>query len=409
MFFKPDIFFNIGGKDLRILSFSTTVGSFGSIGTISITTNRKQLREAEIKLIGLREQKVVTMDLFVNLDGKKKVQIFGGAYDNNAVRWSQEQVTLTGRDWSRSLIETSSAVSETSPDIQKIVTKIAQIHGLKPIIAPTTMQPGVEYKGEKSLNMSTQTHWSILQKLAQICGFEVRVSHHKELYFGPPPKDSPLRTLTWRPAPADVDATPLHDDFTTQNNVSRNKTFSVKVMSYNQTTNNTVAGEAVVLGSDEFNVSSSSGGTTINKNGQFVLSLTNSFVKSGTYYSAAGPAVATQLTDTLKGSPTYRFNVPGLTPAQAIDRAKEIALDIAKREFVVESSVRPILDFAPHDRIALRCGIPEDDLEGYSGRDYTAVRVGHSWSMQEGMKSSFSALAIPPGLSDDAAGALSSI
>lgn len=405
----------IDGTELKCSHWSVNTGSFGSIGSVAITTNRKRLKAAGIKLIGLRElDRPIPIDVHVELPGQPSYQIFGGSYDYNTIDWTAEEVTIAGRDWSKTMLESESGLGANASDIKRVVTDLAKIHGLNPIVTDPPVQIGVKLNETQTLNMSNQSHWNMLWKLALKCGFEVRVTPHKDLYFGPPPEITSKRELIWKPPTAMVDATPLLS-LNTKNNVHESKTFSVQVISYDHGKNQVTRGQAVVLGSDQINNS----GSAFYKNGKIVASISNKFIKSGTYWAAAGSGVAATLATELQSHPTYRFYSSGLSPEEANALALNFAKQIAKREFIIQGAFRIAPSFQAHDRILLDAydhdGVTKDDLEGYGGKEYTVVQVNHRWDMPQGSGPStqgyatqFNAVAIPPGISDNVAGAFQS-
>lgn len=390
--------------EIPVESWSVTVGAFGSIGTVTIGTSRQALQKKEIDLLSLEDDSlIVPIDVHIDVDGEK-TQIFGGSYDSNNGSFPPESVSFTGRDWAASMMDFQSAEQSGDGRAAPIVERLCNFHGLTPRITNSNVNIGTEVNGESFYMATPQPHWSILHKLAHMCNFEVRVTPQKELFFGPPNTNPPKRVFHYLPRGGEEGTTPLLS-LQTENNIRRNKTFFVRVISYDPSKDQVVEGEAVCVGNDVFNAQTS--GAFSYQNGKYVLGISNNqFVKSGVYSGAPATVQSLQLADLKKNKPVYYFHATGLTAQQAYDQALAIAMEIAKREFVVKGTISALPELQPHDRMQIKERFG-GELERYAGRDYTISGVTHTFNMPkpgsggDGHLTQFSALAIPPGISDD--------
>jgi len=394
----------IDKQEVPCKGWNITGGAFGSVGTVRLTTTCEMLDAAGVDLVGLVDaSKIIPIDVFIDIDGKK-TQIFGGFYDDNDGEWPQEEITLNGRDWAGLLMDKKSCIAGETKTVERIVTELCQFSGITPqITGNADVKPGTDLNGANILTMGPQEHWSVIQKLAQFLGYEVTVLPQKILVFGPPDLNPPQRTFHYKADPGSkpdlIKLLKLH----TKNNNRRNKTFRVVVTSWDQQRVARSTGQAVVLGDDVSNTGL--GKSTYNPStGQIQTSIsTGGSIPAGIYGGSSGPIVSNTIDDKLKDKPIFRFNRSGLSPAQAQKEADSIAQDLAKREFVITGVISGMPEIKAHDRLTI-----EDHEKGllkpFASRGYSIVGFEHSFSMNERnteYTTKFSAVAIPPGISDD--------
>ncbi|MDR9060126.1 hypothetical protein FEP39_05479 [Burkholderia multivorans] len=110
-------------------------------------------------------------------------------------------VEVSGRDLTRTLIDTKTIEKWPNKTASQIATLIAKEHGLTPVVQATTTNAGKLYAFD-FVNLSVEhSEWDILNFLADKEGFQVWV-RGQSLYFkpAPDPKKTVPYELTWAPA-----------------------------------------------------------------------------------------------------------------------------------------------------------------------------------------------------------------
>ena len=98
-------------------------------------------------------------------------------------------ISLEGRDLTGLLIDKKSTINFVNLSSSQIAERLAEKHGLTPIVTETRGQVGKYYNIDSRLLFDQRSDWEVLQYLAQVEDFMVYVSN-TSLVFGPSPEDS---------------------------------------------------------------------------------------------------------------------------------------------------------------------------------------------------------------------------
>ncbi len=110
-----------------------------------------------------------------------------GQVDHIVVDPVTNMIEVDGRDLTRVFIDTKTTQKWPNQTSSQIATKLAQSHGLTPVVTATTTKVGKYYEIDH-VNMSDErSEWDILNYLADLEGFKVWV-RGQSLYFQPPPE-----------------------------------------------------------------------------------------------------------------------------------------------------------------------------------------------------------------------------
>lgn len=126
-----------------------------------------------------------------------KSWIYGQA-DEIEIDPIENTVTLNGRDLTRLFIDTKTTEKWPNLTSSQIATKLAQSHGLTPVVTETTTKAGTMYEIDHVNLTDDRSEWDLLNYLANIEGFVVFV-RGQSLYFQPRPDPStaPIYPIKW--------------------------------------------------------------------------------------------------------------------------------------------------------------------------------------------------------------------
>lgn len=359
----------IDGQELPVLSWRSSLGSNGSLGTASVTTSIALLKYSGVDLKKAAQKKEgASFDIYFGFDGNIE-HIFGGVMDS--ARWvlGQDQITIDGRDHGANLVDAKQSISKIdykNKTVSEIVKKIAEEHDLIPKVEDSEMKAGVEMWDSHAYIPHPQPWWSIIQSLAQKVGFEARISPDKELYFGPPGGDSSgTTTVTWGAGPEQSPENPLKECeifFSPR----RNKNFEVRVLSYHPQRAEMISGTGLPK-----EVETALGGSA--KSGKTAMG------------SSKGTAVKNfkggRSSSKPSSKPIFTYHMDGLTAEQARIKAEAIAADLAKRQVVITCVSEGLPKLKVHSKIKLKAG--EIDLMGFDQGEYVVTGVNHSYNMPQ--------------------------
>jgi hypothetical protein len=378
---------NIGGQTIPIESFDVKGSGAGNTGHMVAGTGMARLAAAGIDLVQLSSAAPTSLpvDVFVDVDGVRS-HIFSGEYLSAKFSYTRTLVSIHARDWSGPLVDqrrvlvsilggntgplapsevATGGVNTQNQKLSQIVTSIANQFGLTPdlrLAQGGDVDVGTIFGDSANTILTTtpQSLWAILTRLARDSGNIVYTTPGKSLVFGAPGAGLPTLPFTYmvNPIPAGSFGAMSLD---VSHNPRRNQTFQVIVLSYDPTSSTLTKGLAYVIGSN-FSTNDNAkvnAGLWTGPQAQAILSATTS--NSG----AAGTQKNNQV-------PIYTFHVDGLTQAQAQQRAQSIALDISKRELVVDIKSNFIAAVQPSSPASLDGQISQDFIaHQYFVTEYT--------------------------------------
>jgi hypothetical protein len=119
-----------------------------------------------------------------------------GPVDNVRVDFGANLAALSGRDLTALMVDAEISVAYVNQTSSQIASAIAQLHGLTPVVTPTSTLVGQYYERDYArsalgLNARATTEWNLLVALAQAEGFDVDVAG-QSLVFGPVAPVAPL-------------------------------------------------------------------------------------------------------------------------------------------------------------------------------------------------------------------------
>ena len=415
----------INGQTLIAESWNCTRPAYGAIGRFSITMSREVLNEAGMNLYSLGKSAAtggfaqIPVDIYVEtVDGT--YHLFGGELDSVEVEYDTDTVTITGRDWAGLLADiqqplifqktignaatspgslnssgitapggakgcppagstaSTGAVSLTTIPIygettinvnlatpSQIAYQIAVRNGFTPNIYTYPDEPKLgALVNELGINAEApRSLWEQLQFFARLIGWVCYVTPDRELYFGPIP-NLELVTVSWGIPTTSIAMNGLSITY----NPRQNTNFLVVVASYNTNLVQETQG-FVGLGSADMQ-------NSILQAYPQAQVVNNKWIV-GTSGAKGSDTLASVFSNL--GKPVYLFDEPGLTSAQAMVVAFEKALDIAKKELITRFTVDGSGTLSPLQSIRM-----EGDIGEFSGPDFYANAIEHSFSMSNG-------------------------
>ena len=263
-----------------------------------------------------------------------------GPVDAVAVSQPENRVVLSGRDYSSVLIDTQTFENFSNQTASQIATTIAGRHGLTPVVQATTTPVGLKNEDDQTYSRVTrrESEWDLLVQLARAEGFVCYV-RGRNLFFQPDtePAAAPYR-LVWVPPPApgaspssNVKSIRLNRALTLARNIA------VTVVSHDPAT------------------------------GKAVTARQSSMLAA---HAARGNAQV--------GPQSYTIDIPGLTQAQADQRARQLLKQYALFERVIDVQMPgdPFLQFEQPIRLS-GTGTDWDQI-------YYADRIERSLSLTGG-------------------------
>lgn len=389
----------INGLDVKCLGWTVKVGSYGSIGSATLKTTYQQLDESGIDIESFEGGE--TVEIRVRMDASEDILIFGGIFNDDDVNLDASEVSLNCLDHAAVLVDTKTVFNDKGSSPSGIARKFAEKYGFEPVItdSPAGVVAGT-LLGASTTKPSSQPIWTLLQTLARSIGFECHVTPDKKLVFGPG-GDAGTFQFKYKANQYDTALSAVWG-LRRKRNPRRNKTFQVRVYSYDHRRRQLTTGTAVAVGKEQ---TQQVGAATVNN--PTVSPGQNRFIRAGIYSAGAGSAVRAQLPE---GIPVYAYHINGLTPAQANERALAIAHDIAKREVIFSGSVNGLPSLIPESQLELIEANP-GELRGFAGRPLTVTQIEHQMTMPQGVGSggfstNFVANNLPPETEEDPSTAL---
>lgn len=343
---------SIGGTNVPISGFDVTSGSYGSIGSATMTTSLRRMDELGVDLVAIGTASAqVPIYITVSSDGQLG-NVFGGEFMASDWDFHNDRITVHARDFAgvlvdqkrvltRDVVPLTQALAPLSPgqnlsaagistmnrNVSQVVTDIANEFGFAPVVnmqSGTDTKAGAIYGSSDHVFMTIpQSLWSVLNTMARDTGNEVYVTPDKKLVFGPPGAGLTPIQFSWntQKGPGII---PIAD-LTVSHKPRRNSTFRVLVISYDPAKAVTTLGRATYV---DVNLSSK----TVKEG-----------LHSGQDAVAADKALAnasgnkqTGSQSTLSHVQLYTFHWDGLTADAANARAAAIATDITKRLFLAQ-------------------------------------------------------------------------
>lgn len=210
------------------------------------------------------------------------------------------QIEISGRDLTSEFIDTKTTEKYQNLTASQIATKLAEKHGLTPVVTKTTTKAGKYYEIDHATLTDERSEWDLLCYLAHSEQFIVYLKG-KELHFEPAPKESQNPyVLRWEPPVLNERGYPIFNG--TNVSFSRNLTVSkgvvVTVRSWNS--------------------------------------------KSKKAFSVSYPTRRARSTLPGKASPSaqnYFFTIPGLTQEQALQKAQAKHHEISQHEMRLSAAM----------------------------------------------------------------------
>ena len=399
----------INGKTLPMEQFRVTGGVFGSVGHLTATSSLSALAALKIDVYTMAAEATAPLETYLTVQKEtgKPVRLFGGEFMNATWDYDNDKIEIHARDWAGQLVDqkrvltsiskqiikllaplapgqnpNSQGVSNINQSLTQIVTAIAQEVSMTPVLnltggVPGNTQIGALYgSGDHALIQVQQNLWQILNHIARDTGYEVYVTPNKQLVFGQGGVGIDPIKLTWK-----VGTVPqgsyacksLH----IQHHPRRNATFRVLVFSYDPGKGQQTTGHATVVGS---NLGGSAG------------------LKPGIWLGADALAADKKLASVQKGGvtvsqvPLYSFRFDGLTQDQATQKAQTIAIDISKRELIMNCVIAGLPEITPTGKINISGAVDPN----FASNDFYVNGFEHQFSMgSSGFVTHIKALDIP--------------
>ena len=353
----------IGGNTIDAIGFQHTGGSYGSIARCRIETTFALLASRMINLYALTSVLGPT-DVYVSAATTSKgapPPFFGGEVTDIGWNLDEGTVTINAQSWAGRLADqrrvptqiiagvagilqplaigqnpSASGISTQNQKIAALVTQIATLYGLTPIINLPEAPAGPAFHGiqyasqDVTWSPSPQSMWKVLNDLARDTGAVVYDLPDKSLYFGVPGAGkAPLR-LCYGYATVPSGQQPIRR-VVIQHQLRRNATFRVLVTGYDPGRAVPTKGQATAIGQNMAGIGGLAAG-----------------IYSGPQAVAADKALA----KLKKGAsaaqiPLYQVQLDGFGASQAQAKAAAIAADIASRELQVSFEAEFIAGMAP--------------------------------------------------------------
>lgn len=368
----------IGNKELPVLNWRVSLGSYGSLATAEATTSLALLEAAGIDIMKEEEKSGgVSFDIYVGYDGNFD-HIFGGVFDKSEFAMHDDKVSFQARDHGAVLADTKQSIGKIdykNKKITEIVKQFAEEHDLEADIKENDAKAGHEAWDENTLIPKPQPRWSLIQKMALKLGWEAKISPDKKLYFGPPGGGSSKEVkVHWAPSEDDKADNPLKT-LDIIYSPRRNKSFEVRVYSYHphkaEATKGISSDDSAYLKSIGVNYSSG-GGKKKKKSGTALGTSTGRTVKNYGGQSSAKPSK----------KPVINVHMDGLSAEQCTQKAEAIADDLAKRQVVINCSSQGIPKLQVHSKVKLVQG--QKFLFGFDKKEYVVTSVNHSFTASQG-------------------------
>lgn len=361
--------FSIGGQSVPLFSWSVTLSSQGSMATMKAETTMNMLEDAGVDVITLsRQPNGAPVVLSAGYNGSQNL-LFTGVLDECEGEEGEDKISFRCRDNAAFLSDgkqTVAGLNYRNQTIGQIVTQIANKFNFTPAVTDPGIMAGPLMNGEHAFNPKAQTWWSLLQRLADDVGYEVFVTPDGSLYFGPEQNQGTIQCSWMRPK----EEKPVNPLLTCnwKYNPRNNSSITVKVLS------NTPQNAQLVLGQA---TAASQPVPSLKKDPGALLGKSPKLSKYGTPGPNSGGVKS-----------TYYILDTGTDPELANSRAQAYANELAKRQIILAGSMEGLPDLKVNSHLQLSSGL------FLSGLDFNVVEATHSFSMSEGFKTAFRALAL---------------
>jgi len=134
-------------------------------------------------------QTSIELSLMISIDGGAPQSVITGVIDKVSIDPVRQIITVTGRDYTRSFIETKTAEKFQNLTSSQIVQTLANRQGLQAQVQSTTTPAGKYYDVDHADVTNQVSEWTLLTYLAQHEGFNIYVEG-TTLYFQPPPSST---------------------------------------------------------------------------------------------------------------------------------------------------------------------------------------------------------------------------
>lgn len=203
--------------------------------------------------------------------------------------------TFSGRDLTSLFIDNKTYSKYSNQTSSTIVSNLAKQAGLTPVVTPTKTLAGTYYANQNTLLTKETTQWDLMCFLAQQEGFVIYVVG-TELFFRELPAQSQTPFILQYQAPSSPGGSPIFNGMSLQ--INRSLTLAQNILVKIRVPFNPQTGKAF----------------TVHANAQHPHS-------NG------------------EGFQTYTFSYPGLTKAQALAKAQQIANDISLHEIILTAEL----------------------------------------------------------------------
>lgn len=277
------------------ISFETTENSFYEADTFEAIFALSKL-PAGYGAAWWSQTAPITIEIFSGFPSNPDIfsasdlaSIFYGLVDTIAISLDRTQLSISGRDLTARFIDNKSDEKYPNLTASQIATKLAQAQGLTPVVTATTTRVGTYYQIDNVTLQDNRTLWDLLTYLAKQENFVV-YTKGQELHFEPAP-DLSGDPYVFEWVPGEQGGAP-RGNFSSINltrSLTLAKDITVTVRSWNARQKKAFVRKATVQ-----------------------------------HKSHAGDVQ------------NYVFNIPGLTPDQAQQRATKLAQEFSKQERKVE-------------------------------------------------------------------------
>ncbi len=332
----------INGQVIPIYGFEAVAGSYGSVGSATISTDISNLLAAGIDIFDITtsQPSMVPVEILVagSSFGSAWVKIFSGEFLDSSWAFDSDSVQIHARDWASLLVDQKRVpatvtklgaemltpgqlsgqfgINVQNQTLEELVGQIATQFGFTPVfyLSGNNPQVGVQFGSTDSTWAPTsQSLWSMLNKLASDVGYVVYTTPKKELVFGIP--GGGLKTLPMQYGVNVLTASSNGTSIPTKglevkHNPRMNSTFSVLVLSHNGSKAELVRGSTTVIGPNVHGFT------------------------PGIYDGASAITQRSNIVAAKISIPLYTFRYEGLTQAQTQTKAHAVALDISRRNAI---------------------------------------------------------------------------
>lgn len=408
-----DVSILLNNQSVPIMNFKVESGAYGKIGTASITTSIRALKDNNININTINNSTVLGnyTPLTIQINNQT---IFGGYYFHGMYEFAEDIATIVARDYSAPLFDTKASIASLNyqnATVSSIVQQIANQFNMSYFIQISNDPPVGTIVDQQLAGAVLTTYpqplWNILVLLARASGAQVYTDPGGVLNFVDITyQRGSIHTYWWKPTPSTASSSavpfsPLSNvagnsyltpmlDLHVLHQPQRNQNFSVVVISGHQQSTQTSVQVVTVAGQ---NITLPGGGT----------------LPRGTYKaSGSGASSASLLSSRKLGIPIYYSRFDGLTPTQAQARAQSIAQDIATRLFVHTGLVDGDPTLLPTCQVQvmeLPATNDQTPLLGFAPITLTVQSVTHTFNMpqgdslggeHDGFLTQFKAMNLPP-------------